>query len=103
MPRDKVEEFCEGCAGIVFLAFIVSFFFLLHYAANAYPHIEGYSANSSGQVTLNLLCGSYCDPPGKLVKDFQEKNPHIEIEGYSVSETWQGKRIEIRLKKRENK
>lgn len=99
--REQKTNWIEGLLGCLLIVAIVSFVGLIHYSCNAYPKVWSAEQIDATHAKVVLYLGSYCDPPSKIISDMQEKNPQIEVEGYSISHAWNGDiALEIRYRKR---
>ena len=101
MQRSSVVDNFLGCFLIVAFS---SFLGLIYYASEAYPKIsaiENLDPDRGGRAKITLLLGNLCDPPAKLIADFEKANPKIQIESYHLSHRWNGDQaLELRLKKK---
>lgn len=89
----------ENILGITFVVMFLTLIGLVYYACEAYPSVIRVEGDKThGSISLSL--GSLCDPPAKLVSDFEKANPQIEVESTSISREWGKPVLEIKFKKK---
>jgi hypothetical protein len=98
--QNWASKLFESILGLLLVGSFVAFLGSIYYACEAYPSVVRSEMIDQDHGSITLKIGTLCDPPGKLLQEFQTANPKIEVEGYALDTEWGVRVMKIRFKRK---